>query len=450
MKNRLITFILIILAMLVVFNSGTFLNSSDSISPTLIIGFMLLSSFVVGFFFERGGLPRITGYILSGLVFGPFILKFYSSESVEELLFLNSLALAFIAFNAGSELRIKEIIHDIKPILYLTMGVTIVVFTGVTTIVFLISDLIPFMKPYPLPAKIAIASIFGIISVARSPSSAIAIINETKAKGSYTSTILSITIIMDVLIIILFALVISINSLVIEPGSTFEFSFIAFLVFEILIAFVLGFFLGKFIIFLINRIKVEFSVVIIALGFFVMKFSHFAGSFISNNYEMNLNLEPLLICMAAGFTVQNFSGYGDIFLKRMDKISIPVYVAFFTITGASINLDLLRTGWILGLIIFFSRISMIYLGSGLSTKIARSEKKIKENSWLGFITQAGISLGLLSEVVRRFPEAGIHIQAILIATITLNQIIGPVGFKYGLFRAGETFRNREETSDKKQ
>ena len=448
MRNRLITFVLIILAMLIVFNAGAFLNSANSISPTLIIGFMLLSSFVVGFFFERGGLPRITGYIISGLVFGPFILKFYSLGSVEELLFLNSLALAFIAFNAGSELRIKEIVHDIKPILYLTLGVTTVVFSGVTATVFLISELIPFMRPYPLPAKIAIASIFGIISVARSPSSAIAIINETKAKGSYTSTILSITIIMDVLIIILFALVISINSLIMEPGSSFEFSFVFFLFLEIVIAFILGFLLGKFIIFLINRVKVEFSVVIIALGFFVIKFTHFAGSFIRNNYEMNLNLEPLLICMAAGFTVQNFSGYGDIFLKRMDKISIPVYVAFFTITGASINLNILRAGWILGLIIFISRISMIYLGSFLSTKAARAEKKIRENSWLGFITQAGISLGLLSEVVRRFPEAGIHIQAILIATITLNQIIGPIGFKYGLHRAGETFLSKKERSEK--
>ena len=446
-SNRLITFVLIILAMLVVFNSGVISGSSDTISPTLVIGFMLLSSFVVGFFFEKTGFPRITGYIISGLVFGPFVLKFYSSGSVKELLFLNNLALAFIAFNAGSELRLKDIMHDIKPIIYLTLGVTIVVFTGVTATVLFISDMIPFMRPYPLPVKIAIASIFGIISVARSPSSAIAIINETKAKGSYTNTILSITVIMDVLIIILFALVISVNSLVMNPGKSFEFSFVLFLIIEITIAFVSGFILGKFIIFLINKVKVEFSVVIIALGFFVIKFTHFAGSFISNNYEMNINIEPLLICMAAGFTVQNFSSYGDIFLKRMDKISIPVYVAFFTITGASINLDILRTGWMLGLVIFIARTSMIYLGSLLSTKAASSEKKIRDNGWLGFITQAGISLGLLSEVLRRFPETGVHIQAILIATITLNQIIGPIGFKYGLYRAGETFLNRKERGE---
>jgi len=278
--------------------------------------------------------------------------------------------------------------------------------------------------------------------VARSPSSTIAIINETRARGQYTSTVLSSTVITDVLIIILFAFVISVNSLLLEPGSVFDLSFILFLALEIAIAFVLGYLLGKFIIFLITRVKVEFSVVIIALGFFVIKFSHFAGSFLNKNYEMNLNIEPLLICMGAGFTVQNFSGYGDIFLKRMDKISLPVYVAFFTITGAAIDLDVLRSGWILGLAVFTVRIAMMYAGSLISALAAGSAKTIRDNSWLGYITQAGISLGLLSEVVRRFPEAGLHIQAILIAAITLNQIIGPVGFKYALHRAGETIHHR--------
>ncbi len=441
MKNKFITFILIISSMLIAFLIG---GKTNDIPPSLIIGFMILSSYITGYLFQKLGLPKITGYIISGFIFGPFILKFYTMHSVENLFFLNSLALAFIAFNAGSELRIRDISKGIKEIMYLTAGVTIVVFTGVTATVFIMSELIPFMRPYPLPAKIAIASIFGIISVARSPSSTIAIINETKAKGSYTSTVLSITIITDVLIIILFALVISINSLILEPGSTLELSFVVFIIIEIVIAFILGFLLGRFIIFLINKVKVEFSVVIIALGFFVIKFTHFAGSYISKNFELNFNIEPLLICMAAGFTVQNFSKYGDIFLKRMDKIAIPVYVTFFTITGASINLDILKTGWVLGLIIFFSRIVMIYIGSFISTKAGKAGKKISENSWLGFITQAGISLGLLTEVLRRFPEFGLHIQAILIATITLNQIIGPVGFKYGLYRAGETLRNREQ------
>jgi Kef-type K+ transport system membrane component KefB len=117
-------------------------------------------------------------------------------------------------------------------------------------------------------------------------------------------------------------------------------------------------------------------------------------------------------------------------------------VAFFTITGASININILKAGWLLGLIVVAVRVIMIYFGCYVSGKLSGDRPEIYKNTWLGFITQAGLSLGLLSEVVRRFPEFGTPIQSILIAAITLNQIIGPVTFKYGLSKLGETNRNR--------
>ena len=81
---------------------------------------------------------------------------------------------------------------------------------------------------------------------------------------------------------------------------------------------------------------------------------------------------------------------------------------------------------------------MLFMGSCLSGKAAGDKKGICNNAWLGFITQAGVSLGLLSEVVRRFPEMGGDIQSILVAAITANQIAGPVAFKYALNKMGET------------
>ncbi|MEN8153643.1 MAG: cation:proton antiporter [Acidobacteriota bacterium] len=447
MTNKLIVLVLVILSMGIVFflaDSGVINNK---MSPTLIIGFMILSSYNIGFIGEKFGLPRITGYIFSGLLFGPYLITIYKIDTVESLSFLNSLALAFIAFNAGAELRIKDLAKEIKTIVSLTVGVTIFVFSGVTLTVFLLADLIPFMKGSNIAVRLGVSSIFGVISVARSPSSAIAIINETRSKGNYTNTILSVAVIMDVLIIILFAVIISVCEVLIKGKGALDINFILFLIFEIFMAFVLGYFLGRFISFLLTKLKVEFSVIIIALGFFVIKFSHFTGDHFNEIFESSINIEPLLICMAAGFTVQNFSGHGEIFLKRMDKISIPVYITFFTITGASINIDMLKAGWFFGIVIFISRIAMIYTGSYFSGKIAGSDKKILNNSWLGFITQAGVSLGLLTEVLRRFPEMGIYIQTILIASITLNQIIGPVGFKYGLTAVRETLEMRKNKLD---
>jgi hypothetical protein len=190
-------------------------------------------------------------------------------------------------------------------------------------------------------------------------------------------------------------------------------------------------------IFLIEKIKIEFPVVITAVGFFVIKFSHLLGDYLQENLEIHINLEPLLICMAAGFTVQNFSKHGHTFLQRMENVSYPVYIAFFTITGASIDVGVLKNAWFLGLVIVVSRISMIFIGSYLSGRLSGDKPLIYKNAWLGFITQAGVSLGLLAEVVRRFPEIGIPIRTILITAITLNQVIGPIAFKLALYKVGD-------------
>jgi len=443
MRYKIIIILILIFAMFFIINS----NSNKKISPTLMIGFMLLASYIIGDFFETLKLPKITGYIISGLLFGPYILKFYSVETVKGLSFLNSMALAFIAFNAGAELRKKDLIKNIRVITFLTIGVTVFVYLGVTLSIYFLSEIIPFMKFLPISAKIGVASIFGVISVARSPSSTIAIINETGAKGSYTNAILSSTIVTDVLIIILFAITISTGEILIKSSKSFNPQFIFYLVVEILLAFFIGFVLGYFILFLMNMVKVEFSILIIALGFFVIKFSHFLGNYIVETYEISLNLEPLLICMAAGFTVQNFSKQGEIFLKRMEKVSIPIFLTFFSITGASINLNTLAQGWFIGVIAFLSRILTIYAGSFISGKMAGAIESITKWGWMGFITQAGVSLGLLSEVLRRFPEFGTKIQTILIATITINQIVGPILLKYGLTLSKET-RNERSVSKK--
>jgi len=362
---------------------------------------------------------------------------------VKSLGFLNSLALAFIAFCAGGELQVGNLKNKLKSILFLVAGQTIVVFLGVTLVVVAISGFIPFMQGYDIAGKIAISSIFGVIAVARSPSSTIAVISETKAEGDYTDIVLSVTIAKDVVIIVFFAVVISISEVLLRGQGSFSLFFLPGLLLEITAAFVLGFLLGKLIIFLIDKVKIEFPVVITAVGFLVIKFSHLFGDYLNDIHNIHLNLEPLLICMAAGFTVQNFSTYGHTFLDRMDNVSLPIYIGFFAITGASINVDFLKTAWFLGLIIVIVRTVMLYAASYISGRLSCDPPRIYKNTWLGFITQAGVSLGLLAEVARRLPEIGIPIQTILIAAITLNQVIGPVAFKYALFKVGEAGINKK-------
>jgi Kef-type K+ transport system membrane component KefB len=440
MINKILALILVIASMMLLIHLGS--SETQKNCPALVLGLILLAAYCFGFLLEKIGLPRIVGYILAGLFMGPFFLKLYTLQEVHSLAFINKLALAFIAFCAGGELRIKNIQKVLKSVLYFIPGIIIFVFTITTTIVFLLSGNIPFMYDFSMPVRLAVSAIFGTIAVACSPSSAIAIISETKAKGRYTDTVLSVIVAMDVLIIILFAVVISLAQVVIAGKGGINLSLMFSLLFEVTIAFFVGFILGKFIVFLIEKVHVEFAIVIIAMGFIVIEFSHLLGDYLLQVHDIRLELEPLLICMAAGFTVQNFSKQGENFLQRMDKVSLPIYIAFFALTGASMNLNVLRTGWLLGLIVFMVRLISIYSGTHVSGKLAKTEPKIYKNVWLCFITQAGVSLGLLAEVARRFPEIGPSIQTILVAAIIMNQIIGPITFKYGLKKAGETQAQR--------
>ncbi|HZX10731.1 MAG TPA: cation:proton antiporter [Acidobacteriota bacterium] len=440
MINKILTLILVIASMLLLIHLG--LGETQKNCPALVLGLILLAAYCFGFLLEKIGLPRIVGYILAGLFMGPFFLKLYTLQEVNSLAFINKLALAFIAFCAGGELRLVNIRKVLKSIVYYISGVTIVVFIGTTSIVFLLSNAMPFMSDFSPTLRLAVSAIFGTIAVARSPSSAIAIISETKSKGPYTDIVLSVSVAMDVFIIILFAVVISLVQIFIKGQGGLNFSLVFSLLFEISAAFLLGFLLGKLIVFLIEKIHMEFPVVIIAMGFIVIEFSHLLGDYLQQVHDIRLELEPLLICMAAGFTVQNFSKQGEIFLQRMDRVSLPIYIAFFAMTGAAMNLKVLRTGWLLGLVVFVVRLISIYVGSFVSGRLAKNQPKIYKNVWLGFITQAGVSLGLLSEVARRFPEIGPSIQTILVAAIIMNQIIGPIAFKYGLKKAGETQAQR--------
>jgi len=269
MRNRIFVLLLVTAVALLLMNLE--LGQYKENSPVFILGIILLVAYCFGYILEKIGLPRIVGYILAGMFMGPFFLNIYTFSEIEELNFVTNLALAFIAFSAGGELRAANIRRVLKSIIYLISGISAVVFLGITLTVFILSGTIPFMSQLSIPIRLAISAIFGTIAVARSPSSAIAIISETKAQGPYTDIVLSVSVAMDVFIIILFAVTISLAQVFISGNGGMNLSFLFSLLVGIAAAFLLGYLLGKFIVFLIEKVHVEFPIVIIAMGFVVIE-----------------------------------------------------------------------------------------------------------------------------------------------------------------------------------
>jgi Kef-type K+ transport system membrane component KefB len=151
----------------------------------------------------------------------------------------------------------------------------------------------------------------------------------------------------------------------------------------------------------------------------------------------NFHLEALLIALTAGFWVENFADEGEGLIHGIEKVSLPVYALFFAAAGAKVDLGALASMWPLALLLAGSRAVLIWLGTRLGAKMARSEPEVRRYAWFGFISQAGVTLALSSIVARAFPTWGVEIQVIIIAMIGLHELIGPIGFQYALRRAGE-------------
>ena len=413
---------------------------SPSAAPaesTFMLGFALLSAALLGEIVEHLRLPRITGYILAGMLFGPFAVNLLSSRALEPLSALNDMAFAFIGLAAGTELKLATLKGQWRSIVLLIVCTSTVVMVGIGGFVFVTASRTGFLGDLTPLQILAVAAMVGVIAAARSPSSAIAIIDETKADGPFTETILGVSVAMDIVVICLFAVATALVGVAFAPEQGLDLVFALEVAGAIAVSIVLGVVLGAVIGLYLKRKGPQVSLVIVGLCFLVYRLSEITGRYLVQTHGLEIHLEPLLICAAAGFTIQNWSHQGPRLLGAMDQVALPVYVVFFTMAGARLDLGALAASWGLAVALAGFRIVMIMLGTRLATSLAGDPAPFRRYCWLGFVTQAGLSLALISQIESRFPDWGPGLATTLVAVIAINQLIGPAAFKMALEKVGE-------------
>ena len=410
-----------IIALAVVFFIMLFLKSSSlapfsnpNFSPSISLGFILIFAFLIGKEINRFKLPQITGFILAGIFCGPYILKFLSIGDVENLQLLDGLALSLIALTAGGEMRIAQLRKNMKAIFSILIFQTVIIIAGFVIFGLFARSFFPFFSEKTLAQGFALSILLGTLATATSPSTTIAVITETNAKGKYTDLILSTSVIKDFFVIAIFALSLSLSKFLAVTGKAFEADVMTMVLREVGGSVLLGILVGLGIVLYLKFINRETAVFILGVAFFTYQISQSFG------------FHPLMICLAAGFLVENFSSRGDSLIQAIEKSSVPIFVVFFAISGASLNLEALRRSWVLALIFVVWRGVLKFLGTYVGAKIAKEDPGVQKRSWAGFISQAGVALGMAVIVERAFPEWGGEFKAIVLAVIAINQIIGPV------------------------
>jgi len=405
----------------------------DVLAFLLAFGIVALAAGRVGAFCGKIRLPFITGCLLTGILAGPYVLDLIRAEAVGRLAFVNQIALAIIAFAAGSELHFDEIRPRMRSILRVTAGLVTVTFTVGGVAFWLLAGYMPFDEDTTALGYLAMASVVGSILVARSPSSAIAIVREMRAKGPFTQTVLGVTVIMDVVVIVLFSACSELAGPVFADVAL-DVRFVFLLIVEIAASFFAGVILGKLVTFVLSwrASQAVKTIAILALGWGTFEFSEWFRHFTHERGPFEILVEPLLICMIAGLVVTNRGPYRAEFARIIHDVGPAVYTAFFVLTGASLGLDVLWSTWPIALALFLVRLVSIVIGSFVGGTLAGDPPLHNRVSWMAFITQAGVGIGLAREAAAEFPTWGESVATVVIATIVINQLVGPPLFKWAI------------------
>jgi Trk K+ transport system NAD-binding subunit/Kef-type K+ transport system membrane component KefB/predicted transcriptional regulator len=397
-----------------------------------------LASNQFGRFFIKARLPLISGFLFTGIIAGPSVLGMIPEGALEHLRFVDETSLAFIAFAAGSELYLKELTSRLKSIAWVTTGLLVSTFTLGSLTIFLMAQYIPFMQDMPTLHRVAVSVLGGAVLVARSPASAIAVIRELRATGPFTQTALGVTVIMDGVVIALFAVCSSVaDALLTNVG--FDLSFLLLLLIELSASLAVAFTVGKFLQLVLScRIRrLVKTAAILATGYGVFILSSAIREFSHDQFHVEVLLEPLLICMLASILVTNYSKYRTEFLAILHDAGPPIYIFFFTLTGASLALDVLAKTWVIAVVLFIVRLGAIFIGSFSGGTLAGDPLRQNRIGWMCYVTQAGVALGLAKEAAVEFPVWGTDFATIIISVVVLNQIVGPPLFKFAIAMAGE-------------
>lgn len=372
-----------------------------------------------GLFFGRAvklfKLPNVTGYLVAGLLIGPFVFKIIPFDIVEQLKLISEMALAFIAFSIGAEFKLTYLKKvGITPIV-------IALFEGLTAMVFVVIILMLFRFPFE------VSLLLGAIASATAPAATIMVVRQYNANGPLTKALLSVVALDDAVALIAFGFSMAIVNSLLHPGQNSALVSILLPFAEIIGSIVLGAVLGLLFNVPLRFFKKDSNRLIITTGFL----------FLGSSLASTLGLSSLLLCMSMGTMVINTCESGPSIFKMTDSITPPIFLMFFVVSGAELDISILPSIGLLGILYILFRSFGKVLGASIGAIIMKAPQTVKKYLGLALIPQAGVAIGLSLIASETMPEFGKTIRAVILCATLIYELIGPLLAKIALKKAGE-------------
>ncbi len=407
---------------------------------TLItIAFALLCGLMLSRLVKRWHLPAVTSYLIAGVLIGPNCLGllgidclgFPSFEKVAEFSLVGDVALGFIAFSMGNEFRLSQLRKTGKQ----ATVVAIIQALSATFFVDVALILLHLVLGNKLPVSTCI--VLGAIATATAPAATMMVVNQYKAKGPLTDILLPIVALDDAVGLIVFAISFGIAKTM-NAGSLSILSIILNPLLEIICSVALGALIG-YLFSLIARLFESNSKRMSIAVTFVFLAAGLSKVHFSITDDISIGFSPLLVCMMVGSVFCNLCDFSEEIMFKVERWTAPLYVLFFVLSGAELDLRVFAELAIVGIGIAYiiARSAGKILGARFGARLTKCDDNICKYLGITLLPQAGVALGMSVTVAAEMGEQGHIIRDITLFSVLIYELVGPILTRDALTKAGD-------------
>lgn len=380
----------------------------------LSLAVMIFSGMLCGRLVKHIKLPNVTGYLIAGLLIGPSVLNIIPKDAIESFTIISNAALGFIAFSIGNEFKISY---------FKRVGATPIIIAALESLFAVIFVVIGLLLA---GQSLSFSLVLGAIAAATAPAATIMVIKQYRAKGPMTETLLSVVAIDDATALMYFGICVAVAN-ALEGGHVSLAQTILSPLFEIGGALVVGFLMGLIFTLPLRFFKKDGNrlSLIIAFVFLGVGLADLCG------------FSSLLLCMAMGAALANFSRETPKVMNIADGFTPPLFLLFFVASGAELQLSILPSIGVAGIIYVVLRVAGKMAGTSLAAILCKAAPAIRKYLGMALVPQAGVAIGLSLIATTAVPEYGATIRAIILCATLIYELIGPAVAKLSLTKAGE-------------
>jgi Kef-type K+ transport system membrane component KefB len=400
-------------------------GTESSSGVALAFGFLLLIAFFGGKALANLRLPRLTGYIVAGLIVGPSVLGLVTRDMVRALGPVQGVAICLIALVAGGELNISRMRPLFRTIGWMMLFVVFGCAIACTLCLFALQHWLPFLHDSSIGQRAAVCLVLGVSLAALSPAVVMALLSESEAEGILSRTMLGVVVAADLVVIVLFALVASGAQAALGGGTSVK-DVALHVSWELFGSALVGMGVGGVVALYLRKVKSSRALFVLLV------------CVVMSEVGSRLALDPLIIGLSAGLFMENVAEVETTELVHdIEAAALPVYVVFFAVAGAALRLDLLSAVAVPAVIVVLVRVGSIWFGSRVAAWRAGAEPVIARWAFAGFLPQAGLALALPLLYPRVLPGVAEGAAALVLGVVGLNQLLMPALLRLALVRSGE-------------